>query len=307
MGGTISVETVLGRGSVFRVDLPCRIAVAPPLQAVPEPIRHKPTGHRLRILVAEDNLVNQAVVTAMLAPYGHQIEVAGDGAEALAIVEQGGIDLVFMDIQMPKMDGLKATEAIRALPAPAGLVPIVALTANAMFGQREEYLAAGMNDYIAKPLKPEDLARVLQALDDQHAVATVAPAPVASAPTIPAPVVDMRRIAELAAIVPPDSLATMLDAFFADGEMRLAALAAAGELQDLEGLRRAAHDIAGMTANYGLAETEQLARQVIMACHEGDGAGAWPLAAATAKAFRRSEAPLRNAIGVRIATRGTAA
>jgi HPt (histidine-containing phosphotransfer) domain-containing protein len=117
----------------------------------------------------------------------------------------------------------------------------------------------------------------------------------------------MGRIAELAAIVPPDSLATMLDAFFADGEMRLAALAAAGERQDLEGLRRAAHDIAGMTANYGLAETEQLARQVMMACREGDAAEAWPLAAATAKAFRRSEAPLRHAIGARIATRGTAA
>ena len=300
MGGSISVETVLGQGSAFRVDLPCRITVAPPVQAVPEPIRHKPNGRKLRILVAEDNLVNQAVVTAMLAPYGHQIEVAGDGAEALAIVEQGGIDLVFMDIQMPKMDGLAATGAIRALPAPTGLVPIVALTANAMFGHREEYLAAGMNDYIAKPLKPEDLARVLQALNDRDAVATMAPAG-------PAPVVEMGRIAELAAIVPPDSLATMLDAFFADGEMRLAALAAAGERQDLEGLRRAAHDIAGMTANYGLAETEQLARQVIMACREGDSAEAWPLAAATARAFRRSEAPLRHAIGARIATRGTAA
>jgi signal transduction histidine kinase/DNA-binding NarL/FixJ family response regulator len=308
MGGTISVETILGEGSTFRVDLPCRIAAAPPVKAPPEPIRPERGGPQLRILVAEDNLVNQAVVTAMLSPYGHQVEVAGDGVEALAVVERGGIDLVFMDIQMPKMDGLAATRAIRALPDALSRVPIVALTANAMFGQREEYLAAGMNDYIAKPLKPEDLARVLRQLDNRDAVVTVAvPGPVAPAPAGPAPAVDMRRIAELAAIVPADSLATMLDAFFTDGEMRLAALAAASEGQDLEALRRAAHDIAGMTANYGLAEAEQLARQVIAACHDGDSAAAWPLAAATAGAFRRAEAPLRHAVGARVSTHGTAA
>jgi|GEM_PF-3166173 signal transduction histidine kinase/DNA-binding NarL/FixJ family response regulator len=308
MGGSISVDTVLGQGSAFRVDLPCLVARTPPVAAVPEPIGHKPAARKLRIVVAEDNPVNQAVVTAMLAPYEHQVEVAEDGAVALAIVERGGIDLVFMDIHMPEMDGLAATRAIRALPGPIGRVPIIALTANAMLGQREEYMAAGMTDYIAKPLRPEDLARALQRWGERDAtVALVVPPPVAAAPAAALPVVDQTRIAELAAIIPPDSLAAMLEAFFADGEIRLAALAAAGERRDLEGLRRAAHDIAGMCANYGLAETEQLARQVIAACRDGESAAAGPLAAAVARAFKRAEAPLRHAIRARLSARGTAA
>jgi signal transduction histidine kinase/DNA-binding NarL/FixJ family response regulator len=308
MGGSISVETMLGRGSVFRVDLPCRIVARPQAEPEAEPVPHDGQRRHLRILVAEDNPVNQAVVTAMLAPHEHTVEVASDGAEALAVVERGGVDLVFMDIQMPKMDGVAATKAIRALPGPESRVPIVALTANAMAGHREEYLAAGMNDYIAKPLKPEDLARVLKPLEEGGDVAAApAAAPPAAPQAGPAPMVDTARIAELAAIIPPDGLAAMLDAFFADGEIRLAALAAAGDRHDLEGLRRAAHDIAGMTANYGLSEAEQLARQVIAACHRGDESAAWPFAAAAAKAFRRAEAPLRLAIGNRIAARGTAA
>jgi signal transduction histidine kinase/ActR/RegA family two-component response regulator len=306
MGGSISVETVLGRGSIFRVTMPCRVALAPAASPAPAASHQAAPGRRLRILVAEDNPVNLAVVTAMLAPYEHEVETATDGVEALARVEQGGIDLVFMDIQMPRMDGLAATTAIRALAGEASHVPIVALTANAMAGHREEYLAAGMNDYIAKPLRPEDLARVLDRWSGAPADAprpTQLPAP----PAGPAPAVDAGRIAELAAIIPPDGLATMLDAFFADGEKRLAAMSAAVESRDLDALRRAAHDLAGLTANYGLAETEQVARQTLAACRAGDADSAWPLAAATARAFHRAEGPLRHAVGTRLAARGTAA
>ena len=306
MGGKISVETVPGEGCAFRLDVPCRLAEASPVAEAPALPGPRADGRVLNILVAEDNLVNQAVVTAMLAPYGHAIEVAGDGAEALEIVERGGVDLIFMDIQMPKMDGVAATRAIRALPGPIGRVPIVALTANAMAGHREEYLSAGMNDYIAKPLKPDDLSRVLQRLQEG---ATVVPmtAPAAARLEGPAPVVDLARIAELAAIIPSDSLSVMLEAFFASGAARLAEMAAAAEQQDLEALRRAAHDLAGLAANYGLAETEKLARQVIAACHAGDDDAAVPLAATVELAFRRAETPLRSAIGARVAARGTAA
>ena len=110
-----------------------------------------------RILVAEDNPVNQRVVTKVLQSSGHQVVLANDGKEALYLLEhQGPFDLILMDVQMPTMDGLEATQRIRALPSFA-LTPIVAMTAHAMKGDRERCLDAGMNDYIAKPVAAKDL------------------------------------------------------------------------------------------------------------------------------------------------------
>src|SRR5204862_3280720 len=111
----------------------------------------------LKVLVAEDNQVNQLVIVAMLNRLGHQVDLAANGVEAVAAVERAPYDLVLMDVQMPEMDGPAATKAIRRLDSPAARVPIIALTANAMAGHREEYLAAGMNDYVTKPIKMRDL------------------------------------------------------------------------------------------------------------------------------------------------------
>ncbi len=109
-------------------------------------------GRRMHILVAEDNKINQMLITTYLRKFGHSFEVADDGAGALAAAAKGGFHLVLMDIQMPEMDGLEATAKIRALEGPARAVPIVALTANAMDGDEERYLAAGMDGYLAKPI-----------------------------------------------------------------------------------------------------------------------------------------------------------
>lgn len=106
-----------------------------------------------RILLAEDNEVNQLVAVGMLTSLGYQSEVVTNGAEAVAAVERGGFDLVLMDVRMPVMDGLEATRRIRALPPPLGDVPIVAVTANAMRGDEEACLGAGMNAYLAKPIR----------------------------------------------------------------------------------------------------------------------------------------------------------
>ena len=115
-----------------------------------------PAGRRrLRILVAEDNRVNQVVAVAMLERSGHLVDVAANGSEALEALRRFPYDLVFMDVQMPEMDGYEATRAIRALPTAASRVPIVALTANALKGDAEKCLFAGMDDYIAKPITPE--------------------------------------------------------------------------------------------------------------------------------------------------------
>jgi CheY-like chemotaxis protein len=108
---------------------------------------------RLRVLVAEDNAVNQRLATAMFNRLGHEAVIASDGAEAVAAVANGHFDVVFMDVQMPTMSGFDATTAIRAAERGATVrVPIVAMTAHAMSGDRERGLEAGMDDYITKPV-----------------------------------------------------------------------------------------------------------------------------------------------------------
>ena len=113
-----------------------------------------PTARRglgCRILLVEDNRINQRVASMTLAVEGYEVEIAEDGAAGVAAAAPGGFDLVLMDVQMPVMDGLEATRRIRALAGDAGRVPVIAMTANVMAGMQEEYLAAGMDDIVAKP------------------------------------------------------------------------------------------------------------------------------------------------------------
>jgi CheY-like chemotaxis protein len=116
----------------------------------------------LRILLAEDNLVNQRLAMRLLEKRGHSIVVAGNGHETLQAFEGGGFDLILMDLQMPEMDGFEATTAIREQERESGnRVPIVALTAHAMKGDREKCLAGGMDGYLTKPIRPAELDDVL--------------------------------------------------------------------------------------------------------------------------------------------------
>jgi two-component system, sensor histidine kinase and response regulator len=131
----------------------------------------------LRILLAEDNPVNQMLAVRVLRQQGHQVRVVGNGREAVEAAAEGPFDLVFMDVQMPDMDGLTATAAIRQREGETdGHVPIVAMTAYAMKGDRERCLAAGMDDYLAKPIRAREVARVIAAL----APAAEAPLPAAA-------------------------------------------------------------------------------------------------------------------------------
>ena len=115
----------------------------------------------MRVLLAEDNDINQMIAGELLAAKGIVVDVAGTGLEALAALENGEYDLVLMDIQMPEMDGLTATARIRANPARADM-PVVAMTANAMAGDREISLDGGMNDHLTKPIEPRKLYAALR-------------------------------------------------------------------------------------------------------------------------------------------------
>ena len=161
MGGRISVETDLGKGSTFRISVPLARASLPAeaqdtLAEVPSDM-----AGGLRVLVAEDNEVNQIVIRALLEQMGHHVDIVDNGLDVVERVQSGHHDLVLMDIQMPGMDGETAARRIRELPGAAGRLPIVALTANAMAAEREAYLAAGMNDYVSKPVSAKRLAAAI--------------------------------------------------------------------------------------------------------------------------------------------------
>jgi two-component system, sensor histidine kinase and response regulator len=118
---------------------------------------------RLRILLAEDNRTNQVLAMRLLEKRGHEVSVAGNGEEALEALTKQVFDLVLMDVQMPGMDGLQATQAIRKDERKSGKhIPIIAMTAHAMVGDMERCLEAGMDDYITKPIRPQQLADLME-------------------------------------------------------------------------------------------------------------------------------------------------
>jgi len=164
MGGRVSVASAEARGSAFTVELPLEwVRPGTPASTEPEP-EAEPTLPAVRILAAEDNRTNQLLLTAMLEPLGAEIRLAGDGAEVVEAFEAGRFDLILMDIQMPVANGVDAARAIRALEAQRGLppTPILALSANVMPHQIEEYRAAGMNGFVAKPI---EMAVLIEAIE----------------------------------------------------------------------------------------------------------------------------------------------
>jgi PAS domain S-box-containing protein len=156
MDGKIGLESRPGGGSTFWFEVPL---VAAHASAVPDEVM-TPAGpsRPLRVLLADDNAINRDYMSSLLGKAGHLVAVVGDGQAAVKAVQSGGHDVVLMDVHMPGMDGIEATRRIRALPGETGRVPIIALTANAMRGDRERYLAAGMTDYVAKPVELDELA-----------------------------------------------------------------------------------------------------------------------------------------------------
>jgi two-component system, sensor histidine kinase len=160
MGGTLTAQSREGQGSTFTLEIPL------PLSQEKRSLAHsglldETQGQGQTILLVEDNPVNQTVIEAMLGSLGYQVSHVGDGAQAVYCVERQSFAAILMDCRLPIMDGYEATRQIRRFKAATEL-PIIALTANALQGDRELCLSAGMNDYLAKPFKRVDLQRVLQ-------------------------------------------------------------------------------------------------------------------------------------------------
>jgi CheY-like chemotaxis protein len=170
MGGRMWVESEEGRGSTFAFTIATREAAVPVMPAplpggVDGAIVHERLADRapLRILLAEDNVVNQRVAVRLLAKMGYRADVVASGLEVLDAVRRRTYDVVLMDVQMPDMDGLEATRQLRSQASPSACdLHIVALTANAMQDDRERCLEAGMDDYLSKPVRPAALQAALE-------------------------------------------------------------------------------------------------------------------------------------------------
>jgi len=217
----------------------------------------------LRVLLAEDNPVNQQVAVAMLVKRGHEVHVSSNGREAVQAVQERDYDVVLMDIQMPEMDGFEATHAIRALPKGKNL-PIIGLTAHALSGERERCLSHGMTDYLAKPFKGHELFALVEGTAEPRAAAE--PAPETGAP--PVDLEGFRMTLREAGA--EQALYSIVDTFVRQAPDRLAGLATAVASGTGNDIAKAAHVYRGAAATIGARELAGLLETVETTARAGD-------------------------------------
>jgi PAS domain S-box-containing protein len=284
LGGEIGMRSRPGEGSAFWfTGQVARRPAASSMEAEPEKAA-------ARVLVAEDNAVNRRVVASMLEGLGHHVEVAANGAEAVEACRRSAYDLVLMDRQMPEMDGLRATVLIREQEGPTRRTPIVALTASALAGERERCLAAGMDDYLTKPVR----LQVLDATIRKWARGTAA----AAAPPVPAADHPMRV---LEAQRGPAVALEVLDLFLVSTPLRLDEMRDALLRNDARGLENLAHSLKGAAAQMGARGMADVCSQVAAVCRTAAPSAARDLLDALDAewrserlAFEREQARLRG-------------
>jgi two-component system, sensor histidine kinase and response regulator len=284
------LETVAEAMGASRPE-PAPATPAAPAHAV-APERSAPRSQAA--LVVDDNAVNQLVIQSMLEKRGYAVDCAANGREALELIEQREYALVFMDCQMPELDGYAATGELRAREAAQGAprLTVVAMTAHAMKGDREKCLAAGMDDYLSKPLRTEALDAVLERWTGGAPAAAQAPATAAAAAPAASPaeaLLDEARVALFQRDYP--EIVSQLVALFVDGTPPLLAdLRLAAEGGDAEAVRRGAHKLKGSCQNIGATWLATLARDL-----EADPAGG-PDAAVLETAFVATRGALEAAV-----------
>ncbi|MDQ3280375.1 MAG: response regulator [Acidobacteriota bacterium] len=245
------------------------------VRTAPEP---PPQPSRARVLVVEDNSVNQLVALGQLQRLGHECVVAANGVEAMEVIPNGGFDLILMDCQMPVMDGYEATRRVRALSSPVSNIPIIGMTAHALPGEREKCLAAGMNDYLAKPVSLEQLGAVIRLWASKLSETQT---PAASENVMEgddAHVLDRERVSSFLAIsrTQPGFLDGLVKTFRQDVPSRLDALRAAASSGDANDLALAAHALKSSSGSVGAKRMYSVASALEQAAREGriDGANA---------------------------------
>jgi signal transduction histidine kinase/DNA-binding NarL/FixJ family response regulator len=303
MHGQIGVDSTIGWGSTFwftvlfaavprsepeladgpRMLPDGRTGQWPPLEAAE-------LANTLRILVVEDNPINQQVAAGWLQRLGCRIDVAANGFEALDALHRITYSAVLMDCQMPEMDGFQATAEIRRREGSARRTPVIAMTANAMKGDRERCLAAGMDDYISKPVHIEELrAALCRALSRPDAPAPgVEPEPAAAKQHHPNGPIDRARLRRLLPLNRPGrehAVEELIAQFVADAPLRFIAMREAAAQHDATALNETAHALRGAAEHFGALEVGALCEQLERLARTGSLGGAIELIEALEEAF----------------------
>jgi signal transduction histidine kinase/two-component SAPR family response regulator/HPt (histidine-containing phosphotransfer) domain-containing protein len=255
----------------------------------------------LRVLLCDDNTINQKVAMRILQQLGYEPDLAANGREALEALDRKPYDLVFMDVMMPEMDGLEATHMIRKLEASGGSVNfnshiiIIAMTAQAMQGDREKCLEAGMDDYLSKPIRPKDVRSVIERWSEHISSAASARPTPASPPAASAPPpeaeespVEMDRLLDLTG-GSSESLRELLDLYSRQTTEQLAQLESAIRANHSEVVRHVAHSCAGASATLGMTRLVPLLRELERQGKAGQLSGAEKLYADLAREFKRAQ------------------
>ncbi|MBC7681531.1 MAG: response regulator [Ferruginibacter sp.] len=296
MGGDVTVQSQPGLGSTFSLELPLVCVPAPAVVLMPVPPAYPnssaPRGEAkngLDILVAEDHPVNRKYMQVLLSRMGHRIRFAEDGEQAVTEVRRLVPDLVFMDVHMPVMDGLQATRTLRAGGDAAANVYIVALTADAFAESRERALEAGMDAFLSKPVRIDQIETLLQQRFGARALTCMEPAPPPCKTPVPMVVasanvprrrfcsedvaqhLDMAMLGEICIAVSLTGYRSLLDGFFGDESGGFTALMSALDCGHTDSLHGSAHAFKGAAASLGLHAVARLASQA-----EREGIGYTP-------------------------------
>jgi two-component system, sensor histidine kinase and response regulator len=248
-----------------------------------------------RILLVEDDEVDQMVAAGMLEQHGFRADVAADGRQALDALAREDYAVVLMDCQMPELDGYQATAEIRRREGTQRRTPIIAMTAHALKGDREKCVAAGIDDYLSKPLSAHALSAILDRWAPAEAPA-VADRRSAADRSAARDLLDHAQIAQLRAAIGPEGLLAVIDTFESDSPNQTSDIAEAVRAGDAPALQAAAHALKGAAANLGAAHAARLAGRLEELARTDDLERAPALAEELAYAAKQAPVALREAV-----------
>ncbi len=267
MGGQIGIGPAPTGGNEFWFTLPIEDAAGLQAPAQSGDVISLSSPRRATILLVEDIPANHLVTATLLRRDGHRVDIAESGQEAIRLARERPYDMIFMDVVMPGMNGYEAARRIRALGAPAGTVPIVALTANTAPEDRARCIAAGMNEMIGKPVRPAELAEVIaRSVWPMQAASGVKDRPLGDEVSS----IDEERLSDLRRGLPASTLISLVEHCLTDMHDRMPRLREALTLGQPGPIEDVAHALAGMAATYGLAAVERRMRRITAAARRND-------------------------------------